>query len=198
MKEVAAFQLPERFKIPDIPVYTGQVDPMEHLDNFLAHLDLNGTPNEVACRAFPLTMAGSARDWFRKLPPRSISNFDDLGRIFLTQFMAGVMRKKPAGSLICIRQGPKELLKDYLTRFNQEKLATESCTEEFVYCPLFKGIRKDEPLIANLARKSPQNLQEFMDGVDEFINQEETLQALLGANISRASSSREKKEQNGA
>jgi hypothetical protein len=171
---------------------------VEHLDNFLAHLDLHGTPDEVVCRAFPLTMVGSAQDWIRKLSPRSINNFDDLGRIFITQFMAGVMRKKPSGSLIYIRQGPKELLKDYLAHFNQEKLATESRTKEFVYCPLFQGIRKDGPLMADLARKSPQNLQEFMDRVDEFINQEETLQALLGANTSRASSSGEKKEQKGA
>jgi hypothetical protein len=70
-----------------------------------------------------------------------------------------------------IRQGPKESLKDYLARFNQEKLAIESCTEEFIFCALFQGIRKDRPLMADLARRPPLNLQEFMDKVDEFVNQ---------------------------
>lgn len=80
-----------------------------------------------------------------------------------------------------IRQVPNESLKDYLMRFNQEKLATESRTDEFVYCALFQGIRKDGPLMADLARKPSQNLQEFMDRAKEFINHEETLRALLGA-----------------
>jgi hypothetical protein len=34
--------------------------------------------------------------------------------------------------------------------------------------------------MANLARKPPQNLNEFMSKAEQYINQEETLQALLG------------------
>jgi hypothetical protein len=75
-------------------------------------------PDEVACRVFPLTMVGNERDWFRELPPRSIATFGDLERMFLTQFIMGIMRKKPVGSLMSVRQGPQETLKDYLARFN--------------------------------------------------------------------------------
>lgn len=85
--DVATYCLPEKFKVPDILIYTGLKYPVEHLDNFRAHLDLHRTPDEVACRAFPLTLPGSARDWFRKLPPRSLNKFEDLGRVFLSQFM---------------------------------------------------------------------------------------------------------------
>jgi len=56
----------------------------------------------VAYRAFPLTLSGNALDWFRKLPPNSISNFDGLGKLFLTQFMAGKVRRKPFGSLMSL------------------------------------------------------------------------------------------------
>jgi hypothetical protein len=52
--------------------------------------------------------------------------------MFLTQFMAGVVQKKPVGSLMSLHQGPKELLKSFLTRYNQERLATEKAMEEFV------------------------------------------------------------------
>jgi hypothetical protein len=50
-----------------------------------------------------LTLSGSAREWFRNLSPKSISNFDDFGKMFLTQFMAGVVRKKPIRSLMSLQ-----------------------------------------------------------------------------------------------
>jgi hypothetical protein len=89
-EDVANIRLPEKFKIPEIPFYTGLEDHVEHLDNFRAHM------------AFPLTLSGNARDWFRKLPPNSIRHFDDLGRMFLTQFMAGRVRRKPSGPLMSL------------------------------------------------------------------------------------------------
>lgn len=87
-----------------------------------------------------------------------------------------------------IRQGPYKSLKSYLMLFNQEKLIIESQTEEFVYYALYQCIKKDGPLIADLARKSSRNLQGFMDRAEEFINQEETLRALLGAEPAQAPS----------
>jgi hypothetical protein len=77
-EEVASFLLPKKFKVPDVSFYTGLEDPPEHLENFRAHIDFHRTPKKVACRAFPLTFSGNARDWFRKLPLNSISNFDGL------------------------------------------------------------------------------------------------------------------------
>jgi hypothetical protein len=82
-EEVSNFDLPGRFKVPDIPVFSGSEDPVEHLDNFRSHVSLHKTPDAVACRAFPLTLSGKARDWLRNLTPRSIDCFDALGRKFL-------------------------------------------------------------------------------------------------------------------
>jgi hypothetical protein len=39
--EVAKFLLPEKFKVPDVPTYTGVEDSIKHLDNFRAHMDLH-------------------------------------------------------------------------------------------------------------------------------------------------------------
>jgi hypothetical protein len=61
-EEVANAALPEKFKIPDIPIFTGSEDPMEHLIAFRSHTSLYKTPDAVACRAFPLTLLRKARD----------------------------------------------------------------------------------------------------------------------------------------
>jgi hypothetical protein len=139
-EEVANICLPEKFKIPKIPFYAGLEDPVEHLNNFRAHMDLYQTPEMVAFRAFPLTLSGNARDWFRKLPPNSIRHFDDLGRMFLTQFMAGRVRRKPSGSLMSLHQEPEECLKDFFMRFNQARFEAEAATNDFIYEAFFQGI----------------------------------------------------------
>jgi hypothetical protein len=59
-EEVSTFDLPGRFKVPDISVFSGSEDPVEHLDNFRSHVYLHKTPDAVACRAFPLTLSGKA------------------------------------------------------------------------------------------------------------------------------------------
>lgn len=116
--QVAGFHLPEEFKVLDISIYTGLEDSIEFLDNFGAHLNLHGTPNEVACRAFSLTLSGNALDWFRKLPPKSINDFDALDKAFLTQFLAGRIRRRLARYLMSLKEGHDESLKDYIMRFN--------------------------------------------------------------------------------
>jgi hypothetical protein len=173
--QIMSCQLPGKFKMPEIPVYTGLGDPIEHLVSFRAHTVLHTTPDEVACRAFPLTLAGGAWEWFKTLSPCSISDFESFAKKFASQFMVGVVRKKPAQQLMTIKQGPQDSLRSYLFRFNQERLVAESQNEQFIHCAIYQGIRKDGALMANLARRPADGLQDFLDRAEEFINQEETL-----------------------
>jgi hypothetical protein len=46
--------------------------------------------------------------------------------------------------------------------------------------------------MANLARKPTRYLHEFMERADEFINQEETLRALLGKGVAQTSNTGDK------
>lgn len=177
VERIITYLLPDKFKPPDVLAYSGLGDPVEHLENFQARLDLLGTPYEVICKAFPLTLAGIAREWFRKLLLASFISFESLGRMFLSQFMAGIVRGKPAESLMTIKQGSQESLQSYLKRFNLERLAAESHTDELAHCVVYQGIRKDGTLMADLARKPSHNLQEFLDRAEEFVNQEETMRA---------------------
>jgi hypothetical protein len=195
-EEVSNCDLPGRFKVPDIPVFSGSEDPVEHLDNFRSHVSLHKTPDAVACRAFPLTLSGKARDWLRNLAPRSIDCFDTLGRKFLAQFVSGRARRKPRGYLLSVQQGPNESLKDYLWRFNQEKLDTESAPDDFIYGAIFQGLKKDGPLMAELALKPPKDLHTFMVKMDRYINQEETLRALLNNSQQQPSTEKPKKKKN--
>jgi hypothetical protein len=146
-QRVAKYRLPEKFKVPSIQSYAGIGDVVEHLENFKVHLDLHGTPDEVACRAFPLTLTGNARDWFKKLPPGSVDKFEGLGREFLGQFMAARMRKKPLGYLLMLQQGSNETFKDFMARFNSERMTVDDPTDNKIFAVFYQGLSPEGPLM---------------------------------------------------
>jgi hypothetical protein len=108
---VLNFPLPNKFKDPRVDKYDGSGDPSDHIEGFRAHLALYGTPDEIACRAFPLTLKGVAKDWFNNLKPQSIDSFDTLGRQFMNQFLAVRRRKKNPAYLLSLIQENEEPLK---------------------------------------------------------------------------------------
>lgn len=63
---------------------------------------------------------------FWKLTPNSVDKFDDLGKKFLTQFLATRVRKKPSRHLLTLRQRDDESLKEFIVRFNLEKMDVEN------------------------------------------------------------------------
>jgi hypothetical protein len=97
-----AFPMPDKFKMPRVEKYDGSKDPTKHVENFRA--------NDVACRAFLLTLAEVANDWFTRRPPKSVDNFKDLGYLFLAQLLATRKRKKNPACLMALRQGKDESL----------------------------------------------------------------------------------------
>lgn len=50
--EVMAVPLPPKFKVPQIELYDRLRDPINHLKNFMAHMNLHRFLEEVACRDF--------------------------------------------------------------------------------------------------------------------------------------------------
>jgi hypothetical protein len=182
-RRVEDYRLPEKVKVPQILSYVGDGDPLDHLENFWAHLDLHGTPDEVACRAFPLTLSGNAHDWFRKLPLNSVDQFKELSKIFLTEFLAFRTKKKHSEYLLSLHQQSNESLKEFMAWFNREKAMVEDPTEDMIFAAIYQRISTEEPLMKKLVRKQPSTLQALMDKVEEFINQEKTLKAMTSSRL---------------
>jgi hypothetical protein len=178
---VVDYRLPEKFKVPQIQNYVEIEDPVEHLENFRVHLDLHGTPDEVACWAFALTLTENAWDWFRRLPPGFVDKFEGLDREFWGQFMAVRMPKKPLGYLLMLQQGSSETLKDFMACFNSKKMTVEDPTDDMIFAPLYQGLSQEGLLMRKLARKQPSTMHGLMDKVEEFINQEETLKTMISS-----------------
>jgi hypothetical protein len=192
---VKAYPMPDKFKMPRIEKYDGNGDPQEHLEAFREHIVLHGTPDEIACRAFPLTLKGVAKDWFTRLPHKSVGTFKDLGRLFLTQFLATRKMKKDPTCLLTLRQDKEENLKDFMLRFNREKLEVDTPDDKTLLCTLMQGVRAEGPLMAEVGRKNVKKvtLPQFMKLTEEFIHQEELVGALLKAQTLDEQVKKEKK-----
>jgi hypothetical protein len=171
-ERVKAYPMPDKFKMLRIEKYDGSRDPQDHLEAFLEHLILHGTPDEIACRAFPLTLKGVAKDWFIRFPPKSVGTFKELGRLFLTQFLATRKRKKNATCLLTLRQDKERSLKDFMLRFNREKLEVDTLDDKTLLCTLMQGVRTEGPLMAEVRRKNVNKvtLPQFIKLTEEFIH----------------------------
>jgi hypothetical protein len=139
--------MPDKFKMPRFEKYDESGDQKVHLEAFWEHLILHGTLDEIACRAFPLTLTGVAKDWFIGLPPKSVDSFKELGYQFLAQFLTTHKRKKNATCPLTMRQRKKESLKDFMLRLNKEKLEVDSSDEKTMLIALMRGVKANGPLM---------------------------------------------------
>ena len=81
--------LPPKFKMPSLDSYDGTRDPFDHIATFKTTMHLQRVLDEVMCRAFPTTLKGPARVWFSKIPPNSVSSFEELSKLFVNNFIGG-------------------------------------------------------------------------------------------------------------
>ena len=125
-----------------------------------------------------------AKDWFTELPLKLVNSFKELGCLFLAQFLATRKRNKNVTRLLTLRQGKEESLKDFMLRFNKEKLEVDSPYEKTMLNALMQGIRADGPLMVDIAKSTRQmTLNRFMKKTEEYIKQEELVRTLLKARM---------------
>ena len=52
---------PPKFRLPQLELYDGSKDPLDHIESFKTLMLLQMTLNEVMCKVFPTTLKGAAR-----------------------------------------------------------------------------------------------------------------------------------------
>ena len=137
--------VPSKFRLPQLEPFDELKDPLDHLNTFKTTLGLQQPPDEILCRFFPTTLKGAAREWFNKLPTSSIDNFEQLSSSFVRHFVGGQRPKRTADHLLTIKQGEKEPLRSYVTRFTRGMLEVDE-TDDKVQLTTFKAGLKSKIL----------------------------------------------------
>ena len=146
--------LPSKFKTPSLDSYNGTRDPFDHIATFKTTMHLQGVPNEIMCRAFPTTLKGSAQVWFSKIPPNSVSSFEELSKLFVNNFIGGQRHKRFSSSLLTIEQGENASLRSFITRFNREALSVDEADDKLLLVAFHNRVNSDL-FIHKLYEKKP-------------------------------------------
>ncbi|XP_025631261.1 uncharacterized protein [Arachis hypogaea] len=170
-------RLSKHFDKPTDMRYDGTQDPQEHPTTFKARMNLEGIRDTVRCRAFPVTLAGPAIQWFNALPQRSITAFSDITRSFLAHFTTCIAKAKHPINLPGVTQKAREPTRKFLDRFNDEGLKIDGLTDSVAsLCLTNDLLNKDYK--KHLTTKPVWTMQEIQNVAREFINDEEVSQVV--------------------
>ncbi|XP_058068266.1 uncharacterized protein LOC131217368 [Magnolia sinica] len=148
---------PQRFQIPPVIQYSGSGDPSEYVEAYCSWMQIQTTTDAMMCRGFSITLTGSAQK---------------LSRLFLTQFTSDKKSRKPNTHLLTIKQGPKESLKDYIARVNEEALQVEYYNDKMTLNAVFSGL-KEGRFTFSIGKNPPKTLAEFVARAQKYNNAEE-------------------------
>ena len=126
------------------------------------------------CKAFPTTLKSPARVWFSKIPPNSVSSFEDLSKLFVYNFIGGQRHKRSSSSLLTIEQGENESLRSFITRFNREALSVDEVDDKLLLAAFHNGVNSDL-FIHKHYEKEPQSMVELVHSAQNFMNAEDAI-----------------------
>ncbi|XP_030941782.1 uncharacterized protein LOC115966754 [Quercus lobata] len=173
---INSFPLPQKFCMPQIKSYDRVKDPLDHLETFKTIMHLQGVPDEIMCRAFPMTLKGPTRVWFSRLTLSSINTFKELSAQFTSHFIGGHRYKRSTACLMSIKQREDETLRSYITRFNKEALSIDKTDDKILIAAFTNGLRKGKFLFF-LYKNDPKTMTDVLYRATKYMNAEDALLA---------------------
>ena len=143
---------------------------------FKTLMHLQGVPDEIMCKAFPITLKGTVKIGFSKLMPNAISTFKELSAQFTSHFIGGHRYKKSTACLMSIKQREDETLRSYITRFNNEALSIDEADDKILVAVFTNGLRKGKFLFS-LYKNDPKTMFEVLYRATRYMNAEDALLA---------------------
>ncbi|XP_058076460.1 uncharacterized protein LOC131225049 [Magnolia sinica] len=186
--------MPSRFRMPPIIQFSRFGDPSEHVELYRSWMQIQSATDAMMCRAFSITLSGSARSWYQQLKPKSISSFAKLSRLFLTQFITGKKSRKLTTHLFTLKQGNKEPLKNYIVRFNKQALLVEDYDNKMALSAMFSGL-KEGKFTFSIGKNPPTTPAELISRAQKYTNAEEFSNSCRNIQATKTSS-KEKRQRN--
>ena len=137
-------------------------------------MHLQGVLDKIMCKAFPTTLKGPARVWFSKMPPNTVSSFEELSMLFVNNFIGGQRNKRSSSSLLTIEQGENESLWSFITRFNREALTVDKMDDKLLLAAFHNGVNSNL-FIYKLYEQEPQTMAELVHLTQNFMNAKDAI-----------------------
>ena len=116
----------------------------------------------------------TARVWFGKLPPNTITSFQELSKLFANNFVGGQRQKHSSSSFLNIKQGENKSLRTFISRFNKEALLVNEIDDKIFLAAFHNGVSSNL-FIHKLYDQEPQTMAELIHSAQSFMNAEDTI-----------------------
>ncbi|KAK8916849.1 hypothetical protein KSP39_PZI022199 [Platanthera zijinensis] len=162
---------PSNFREPRLPFYSGETDPVSHLQAFEGAVALRSLSDALKCKLLVTTLDGQAREWFYELPSGTISSFAELRSELLLRFATSKKRKDGPAALFDIKQRDNESVARFVDRFQKEIQGVRNVNPDYYKVALIHGLREG-PLKFKVTTKAPSTYQELIAIANRFIEGE--------------------------
>ncbi|KAF5187862.1 Retrovirus-related pol polyprotein from transposon opus, partial [Thalictrum thalictroides] len=137
---------PQHFIPPKFNLYDGSGDPLDYILQFKTNMALWPKCKDIFACLFQASLKGSAMDWYHRLPERSITSYDQLESLFVTQYIHNKRRQTEVTALFRCKQQPTESTKKYMDRFKKECLKADSPDENTCLMAFASGVNPTSAL----------------------------------------------------
>ncbi|XP_060200356.1 uncharacterized protein LOC132628606 [Lycium barbarum] len=148
--------------MPDIPKYDETTDPQEHITAYtcaIAGNDLEDDEIEsVSLKKFGETLTKRAMQWYCSLPQHSIPSFELIAHAFVKAHAGARKVQARKVDLFKIFQRDDKRLREFVTRFQQERMLLLPVPDEWATQAFTKGLN---PRSSNASLKLKEKLLEF-------------------------------------
>ncbi|XP_024013147.1 uncharacterized protein LOC112087458 [Eutrema salsugineum] len=160
----------------NLPTYTGNSDPSQFMTAFSIQMGrARFTPEEKDagfCQLFVENLGGAALVWFSKLKVNSIDSYQTLSTAFLKRYMMYIQGAVSSADLYQIKQGEKESLRSFISRFNAI-VSRITVTDEASLPALRNALRIDSKFRDSLKFSKPRTLEDALHRATLYIEDEE-------------------------
>ncbi|XP_070047274.1 uncharacterized protein [Nicotiana tomentosiformis] len=146
----------------EVPKYDVTSDPQEHITIYTTTVKGNDLdPHEiesVLLKKFGETLMRGALTWYSLLPEHSIDSFEILADSFIKAHAGSRKVQARKADIFRITQGESELIREFVTRFQKERMLLPAVPDEWAAEAFTKGLN---PRSSDASRKLKKSLFEF-------------------------------------
>ncbi|XP_060185298.1 uncharacterized protein LOC132614786 [Lycium barbarum] len=154
--------IPKRFKMPDIQKYDGTTDPHEHVTSYTCAIKGNDMKEDeiesVLLKKFGETLSKGALTWYDHLPEHSITSFEMLVDAFIEAHAGAKKVQARKADIFRIAKRDDELLREFVNRFQRDRMELPSVSEEWAAQAFTKGLNSRS---STASFKLKENLLEY-------------------------------------
>ncbi|XP_070049134.1 uncharacterized protein [Nicotiana tomentosiformis] len=148
--------------MPDVPKYDGTSDPQEYITTYTAAVKGNDlAPHKIESillKKFGETLTRGTLMWYSLLPEHSIDSFEMLVDSFIKAHVGARKVQSRKADIFKIAQGESELLREFVTRFQKERMLLPAVPNECAAEAFTKGLN---PRSSDASWKLKESLFEF-------------------------------------